>query len=120
MTSTTAPQQLIRPQENNQGKFKAWLTNVFARQDAEWQKRNQEYTKRESSLTRNANKMMRKIEGLGKEIGNAVDPRKASQRASNSTMNLLKALGLLLQVLFPLLKQLCLLLGLQGNLKIHK
>jgi len=85
----------IRPQENNQGKFKAWLTNVFARQDAEWQKRNQEYTKRESSLTRNANKMMRKIEGLGKEIGNAVDPRKASQRASNSTMNLLKALGLL-------------------------
>jgi len=83
------------PQETNQGRFKAWLTNVFARQDAEWQKRNQEYIRRESSLTRNANKMMRKIEGLGKEIGNAVDPRKASQRASNSTMNLLKALGLL-------------------------
>lgn len=85
----------IRPQENNQGKFKAWLTNVFARQDAEWQKRNQEYTKRESSLTRNANKMMRKIEGLGKEIGNAVDPRKIANNVSNPLMNLLKSIGLI-------------------------
>lgn len=85
----------IRPQEN-QGKFKAWLTNVFARQDAEWQKRNQEYNRRESSLNRNANKMMRKIESLGKDIGNAIDPRKIAQRSSNSTMNLLKALGLVL------------------------
>ena len=83
----------IKPQEASQGRFKAWLTNVFARQDAQWQKQNQEYARRESGLTRNANKMMRKIESLGKEIGNAVDPRKASQRAQNSTMNLLKALG---------------------------
>ena len=84
----------IKPQEAGQSKFKAWLTNVFARQDAQWQKQNQEYTKRESSLTRNANKMMRKLEGLGKEIGNVIDPRKQAQRAQNSTMNLLKALGL--------------------------
>lgn len=84
----------IRPQEAGQSKFRAWLTNVFARQDAQWQKQNQEYARRESSLTRNSNKMMRKIEGLGKEIGNAVDPRKQAQRAQNSTMNLLKALGL--------------------------
>lgn len=84
----------IKPQEAGQSKFKAWLTNVFARQDAQWQKQNQEYSRRESSLTRNANKMMRKLEGLGKEIGNVVDPRKQAQRAQNSTMNLLKALGL--------------------------
>lgn len=84
----------IRPQEAGQSKFRAWLTNVFARQDAQWQKQNQEYARRESSLTRNSNKMMRKIEGLGKEIGNAIDPRKQAQRAQNSTMNLLKALGL--------------------------
>lgn len=84
----------IRPQEAGQSKFKTWLTNVFARQDAQWQKQNQEYARRESSLTRNANKMMRKLEGLGKEIGNVIDPRKQAQRAQNSTMNLLKALGL--------------------------
>ena len=84
----------IRPQEAGQSKFKAWLTNVFARQDAQWQKQNQEYARRESSLTRNSNKMMRKLEGLGKEIGNVIDPRKQAQRAQNSTMNLLKALGL--------------------------
>lgn len=84
----------IRPQEAGQSKFKAWLTNVFARQDAQWQKQNQEYARRESSLTRNSNKMMRKLEGLGKEIGSAVDPRKQAQRAQNTTMNLLKALGL--------------------------
>lgn len=84
----------IRPQEAGQSKFKAWLTNVFARQDAQWQKQNQEYARRESSLTRNSNKMMRRLEGLGKEIGNVIDPRKQAQRAQNSTMNLLKALGL--------------------------
>ena len=84
----------IRPQENNQGKFKAWLTNVFARQDAEWQKRNQEYTKRESSLTRNANKMMRKIEGLGKEIGSVMDPRKIANTQRNQIKTLLTIIGL--------------------------
>ena len=84
----------IKPQEAGQTKFKAWLTNVFARQDAQWQKQNQEYARRESSLTRNSNKMMRKLEGLGKEIGGVLDPRKQAQRAQNTTMNLLKALGL--------------------------
>jgi hypothetical protein len=85
----------IRPQEAGQSKFKAWLTNVFARQDAQWQKQNQEYARRESSLTRNSNKMMRKIEGLGKEIGSAVDPRKIANSVSNPLMNLIKSIGLL-------------------------
>ena len=84
----------IRPQEAGQSKFKAWLTNVFARQDAQWQKQNQEYARRESSLTRNSNKMMRKIEGLGKTIGSAMDPRKIANNVSNPLMNLLKSIGL--------------------------
>lgn len=84
----------IRPPENNQGRFKAWLTNVFARQDAEWQKRNQEYIRRESSLTRNANKMMRKIEGLGKEIGSVMDPRKIANTQRNQIKTLLTIIGL--------------------------
>lgn len=85
----------IRPAEDSQGKFKAWLTNVFARQDAQFQKQNLEYQRRESSLTRNANKMMRKLEGLGKDITSAMDPRKMAQRMSNPFMNMLKAIGLI-------------------------
>ena len=85
----------IRPKEDTQGKFKAWLTNVFARQDAQFQKQNLEYQRRESSLTRNANKMMRKLEGLGKDITTAMDPRRMAQRMSNPFMNMLKAIGLI-------------------------
>ena len=51
----------IRPQEASQGRFKAWLTNVFARQDALFQRQNQEYIRRENSLTRNANKISERI-----------------------------------------------------------
>ena len=85
----------IKPKEDTQGKFKAWLTNVFARQDAQFQKQNLEYQRRESSLTRNANKMMRKLEGLGKDITTAMDPRKMAQRMSNPFMNMLKTIGLI-------------------------
>jgi len=85
----------IRPKEDTQGKFKAWLTNVFARQDAQFQKQNLEYQRRESSLTRNANKMMRKLEGLGKDITKAMDPRRMAERMSNPFMNMLKTIGLI-------------------------
>lgn len=85
----------IRPAEDTQGKFKAWLTNVFARQDAQFQKQNLEYQRRESSLTRNANKMMRKLEGLGKDITTAMDPRRMAERMSNPFMNMLKTIGLI-------------------------
>jgi len=85
----------ISPQAENQSKFKAWLSGVFARQDAQWKLQSREYERQQSDLSRSSNKMMRKIETLGKEIGKAVDPRRIAQSVSNPAMNLIKSLGLL-------------------------
>ena len=84
----------IRPQEASQGRFKAWLTNVFARQDALFQKQNQEYVRRESSLTRNANKMLRKLDGIGKDIGKALDPRRIADTERNRIKTLATIIGI--------------------------
>lgn len=84
----------IRPQEASQGRFKAWLTNVFARQDALFQKQNQEYIRRENSLTRNANKMLRKLDGIGKDIGKALDPRRIADTERNRIKTLATIIGI--------------------------
>lgn len=60
-------------------KFKVWLNNSYARQQQQAQIRNREYEKREDSLIRSENKMMRKLEGIGKTMSKVLDPRRVGQ-----------------------------------------
>lgn len=60
-------------------KFKVWLNNSYARQQQQANIRNREYEKREDSLVRSGNKMMRKLEGIGKTIGKVLDPKRIGQ-----------------------------------------
>lgn len=69
-------------------KFKVWLTNSYARQQQQATIRNREYEKREDSLVRSSNKMMRKLEGIGKTMGKLLDPR----RIGNTLVDPLKML----------------------------
>ena len=69
-------------------KFKVWLTNSYARQQQQATIRNREYEKREDSLVRSSNKMMRKLEGIGKTMGKLLDPR----RVGNTLVDPLKML----------------------------
>lgn len=57
-------------------KVKAWISGVFARQNERIALREKEYQKREWSLTRSANKMMRRMEEVGKTFASRLDPRK--------------------------------------------
>lgn len=84
----------IRPQQEQQGRFKAWLNNIFARQDALFQKQNSEYIKKENALTRSANKMMRVIEKLGKEVGRVMDPRRIADTQKNQLKTVLTIIGI--------------------------
>lgn len=71
------PQIAIKQQANQgEGKIKAWLSGVFARQNERAALREKEYQKRESTLTRSANKMMRRMEEVGKTFAERLDPRR--------------------------------------------
>ena len=69
-------------------KFKVWLANSYARQQQQAKIREREYEKREDSLVRSGNKMMRKLEGIGKTMGKILDPR----NVGNTLVNPLKML----------------------------
>lgn len=57
------------------GKFKAWLGGVFNQQKEEAARREREFDRREWSLTKSANKMLRRIESAGKDVIENMNPR---------------------------------------------
>lgn len=71
-------QAVVNRSSNDPGgsKVKAWISGVFARQNERIALREKEYQKREWSLTRSANKMMRRMEEVGKTFASRLDPRK--------------------------------------------
>lgn len=61
------------------GKFKTWMSNVFAKQREEDQVRAKEYQRKEWSLNHSASRMMRGLEKLGKTFAERLDPRKLAK-----------------------------------------
>ena len=57
-------------------KFRAWISNAFAKQNEAAGIREKEYQRREWSLTRSANKMIRKMGDLGKAFAETMSPKK--------------------------------------------
>lgn len=70
------------------GRFKVWVNNVIARQNEQAAIRDREYQRRESELSRSANKMTRKLEAVSSTISRSLDPR----RINNSTQSQLKTM----------------------------
>lgn len=62
-------------QSGDINKFKVWISNTFARQNEAAAIREKEYRRREWSLTRSANKMIRKMGEIGKSIGERMSPK---------------------------------------------
>ena len=76
------------------GKFKNWLNQTFARQEEAAKRRNREYERRETSLTKNSNKMMRKLEEFSKDITKKLDPRNVGKTMGGQLRTILGLLGL--------------------------
>lgn len=73
-----APVQQVQQAGNGgdtQARFKTWLSNAFAKQQNDYEIQKKEFRKREWSLSRSANKMMRKIESVSKSFADRMDPR---------------------------------------------
>ena len=59
-------------------KFKAWLSNSFAKQNEAAAIREREYQRREWSLTRSANRIIKKMGELGKSFAEKMNPKNMS------------------------------------------
>lgn len=81
------------PKTSSMGQFKSWLDQSFAKQEEEGKKRDFEYKRREWSLTRSANKMMKKIEDIGRTMGERLDPRRIGSTWTSQLKSLLFVFG---------------------------
>ena len=66
------------PVVDNTNNFKVWVKNAFAKQNEAAAIREREYRRREWSLTRSANKMIRKMGEIGKSMGERMNPKNLS------------------------------------------
>ena len=90
------PLQFKDPQtagQSSTNKFKVWISQAFARQNEEGAKRDREYRSRENSLSKSANRMMKRLEDVGKTIGTRMDPRKIGSTWQSQLKTLLLLFG---------------------------
>ena len=78
---------------NSGGKFKLWLSQTLANQKEEAAKRDREWERRDSSLAKSANKMMRKLEEIGRTMSEKLDPRQIGTTISSQLKSLLFIFG---------------------------
>lgn len=76
------------------GRFKVWVNNVIARQNEQAAIRDKEYQKRESALSRSANKMTRKLEAISSTISRSLDPRRINNSTQDQLKSIFKLMGL--------------------------
>lgn len=74
-------------------RFKVWVSNAFAKQNEAAAIREKEYNKREWSLTRSANKMIRKMGEIGKNIGDTMNPKNLVNTMNNQFKVLMFLMG---------------------------
>ena len=79
--------------DDGPAKFKTWVSNAFARQKEESSRREKEYNKREWSLSKSANKMLRKMEGASREVANTFNPKNIGTTVGNQMKMLLMLFG---------------------------
>lgn len=75
-------------------RFKVWVSNAFAKQNEAAAIREKEYNKREWSLTRSTNKMIRKMGEIGKTFSESMNPKKLVGTINNQFKTLLFLMGL--------------------------
>lgn len=77
-----------------QSRYKTWISNVFAKQKLEQDRKEREYDKREWSLTKSANKMIRKMESASRDVANTFNPKNIGQTIGNQFKILMFLFGM--------------------------
>lgn len=82
--------------DESQARFKTWIANAFAKQNQQAAVREKEYQRREWSLTRSTNKLMKHLSDMGKSVSSALNP----QRMASSVGGQLKTMLFLFGTMF--------------------
>jgi flagellum-specific peptidoglycan hydrolase FlgJ len=79
--------------DEGQARFKTWISNAFAKQNQQAAAREKEYQRREWSLTRSTNKLMKHLSDLGKSVSERLDPRKLASSVGGQFKTILFLFG---------------------------
>lgn len=79
--------------DQGQARFKTWISNAFARQNQAAAQREKEYQRREWSLSRTTGKLMKKLQELGTNISEKMDPRRMASSVGGHLKTLLFLFG---------------------------
>lgn len=75
-------------------KFKDWINKAFDKQNEQAKKREREYSRRETSLTKSSNKIMRKLEEFSRDITKKLDPRNIGRTVGGQIGTIFKLFGI--------------------------
>lgn len=76
------------------GRFKVWVNNVLARQNEQAAIRDKEFAKRESALSRSANRMTRKLESISSNLSEKLDPRRMNTSTTSAFKTVMTMMGI--------------------------
>lgn len=85
----TQPNIAMRQGAISNAKFKSWLQKANAQQEEIATSQMNEYNRRERSLLRSTDRMMRKLQDLSKSIGTSLDPENMTNTISGSLKTLM-------------------------------
>ncbi len=83
----------VKQADPEQARFKTWIQSAFARQNAKAAQREKEYQRREWSLSRSANKMMKYLSDLGSNISEKLNPNKMAATVGGQFKTILFLFG---------------------------
>lgn len=83
----------VKQADPEQARFKTWIQSAFARQNAKAAQREKEYQRKEWSLSRSANKMMKYLSDLGSNISEKLNPNKMAATVGGQFKTILFLFG---------------------------
>lgn len=83
----------VKQADPEQARFKTWIQSAFARQNAKAAQREKEYQRKEWSLSRSANKMMKYLSDLGSNISEKINPNKMAATVGGQFKTILFLFG---------------------------
>lgn len=83
----------VKQEDPGQARFKTWIQSAFARQNAKAAQREKEYQRKEWSLSRSANKMMKYLSDLGSNISEKLNPNKMAATVGGQFKTILFLFG---------------------------
>lgn len=83
----------VKQSDPEQARFKTWIQSAFARQNAKAAQREKEYQRKEWSLSRSANKMMKYLSDLGSNISEKLNPNRMASTIGGQFRTMLFLFG---------------------------